>query len=330
MIPDVSVVVTTYNQGPYVAEALRSVFAQTWPPREVVVVDDGSEDDTPAQVAAFGRDVVYVRQATRGVAGARNAGVQRARGTLVAFLDGDDVWEPEHLAAQVEAASTTTPPTGLVAVDGVEVAGERVLRPSLFAAHAERCFADPGATVAHGDVYRLLLHDNLIATTSQVMVPAAVLAAVGPSDERIRVVSDYDLYLRIAARYPVTLVRRRLTRWRYLPTSASGPAPRRALVWRLEMARVLRKHLAEAPAAARPLVQRSLRRRVLATAKDAAYYGALVDRVEAWRCLWRLVAEHGVSPALLVWVLALGCPRRLAARLGPGARQALARVLVPA
>lgn len=330
MTPDVSVVVTTYNQGPYVADAVRSVLAQTYRPREIIVVDDGSEDDTAARLAPFAGDVVYLRQPNRGVAAARNTGVARARGELVAFLDGDDVWEPEHLAAQVEAARTTTPPTGLVAVDGVEVADTQVLRPSLFAAHARRCFADPAATVAHGDVYRLLLHDNLIATMSQVMVPAAVLAAVGPSDERIRVVSDYDLYLRIAARYPVTLVRRRLTRWRYRPTSASGPAARRALVWGLDMARVLRKHLGGARPAVRPLVRRSLRRRVLVTAKDAAYYGALVDRAEAWRCLWRLVAEHGVSPALLVWVLALGCPRRLAARLGPSARQALARVLVPA
>ncbi len=102
--PSVSVVVTTYNQARYIAETIESVLAQTHAPREIIVVDDGSTDETPSITARFGDRITCIRQKNQGIAGSRNAGIRRASGELIAFLDGDDLWEPGKLAAQVDLA----------------------------------------------------------------------------------------------------------------------------------------------------------------------------------------------------------------------------------
>lgn len=93
----VSVVVPAYNYGRFLAGALDSVLAQTVRPHEVIVVDDGSTDDTPAVAARFAGRVAYVRQANAGVSAARNNGIGRATGDWLAFLDADDEWEPDFL-----------------------------------------------------------------------------------------------------------------------------------------------------------------------------------------------------------------------------------------
>ena len=97
--PLVSVVIPVHNGGRFLAEAIDSVLAQGYPHREVVVVDDGSTDDSAAIARA--RPVRYQRQENQGVAAARNAGLAAARGELIAFLDQDDVWLPHKLDAQV-------------------------------------------------------------------------------------------------------------------------------------------------------------------------------------------------------------------------------------
>jgi glycosyltransferase involved in cell wall biosynthesis len=95
----VSVVVPAYNAERYVAEAIASALVQRLPHDEIVVVDDGSTDGTAAMVEAFGDQVVLVRTERRGPGAARNAGIARARGTLLAFLDADDVWADGALEA---------------------------------------------------------------------------------------------------------------------------------------------------------------------------------------------------------------------------------------
>jgi glycosyltransferase involved in cell wall biosynthesis len=99
--PGVSVVVPVRDGARYLAEALRSVAAQTLPPLEVIVVDDGSSDHSPALAAAAGAQVV--RQPPGGQAAARNRGVELARGELVAFLDADDLWPADKLEGQAAA-----------------------------------------------------------------------------------------------------------------------------------------------------------------------------------------------------------------------------------
>src|SRR5712675_1199611 len=96
----VSVIIPTYNSGRLVVEAVESALAQTLAPAEILVVDDGSTDDTRDRLAKFGPPVSYIHQENQGVAAARNRGIRAATGDLVAFLDADDVWHPKKLERQ--------------------------------------------------------------------------------------------------------------------------------------------------------------------------------------------------------------------------------------
>jgi glycosyltransferase involved in cell wall biosynthesis len=97
----VSTIIAVYNGAAYLQEALKSVLHQTHPPAEIIVVDDGSTDATPAIVAAIPHPLVYIRQENQGVAVALNTGIQRATAKYISFLDADDLWAPLKLAAQV-------------------------------------------------------------------------------------------------------------------------------------------------------------------------------------------------------------------------------------
>lgn len=113
MIPSVSVVIPTYNYGRFIAETIESVLAQTLPPAEIIVVDDGSTDETEEIVRGFGDKVRYIRQENQGVCEARNNGVANSSGEYIAFLDADDIWEPEKLEKQI-AKFTDDDEIGLV------------------------------------------------------------------------------------------------------------------------------------------------------------------------------------------------------------------------
>ncbi len=93
----VSVIIPVYNMAPYIAEALGSLFAQTWREIEAIVINDGSTDETEARLAPYRERIVYIKQKNRGVMAARNAGLRVARGRYVALLDGDDLWAPKFL-----------------------------------------------------------------------------------------------------------------------------------------------------------------------------------------------------------------------------------------
>jgi glycosyltransferase involved in cell wall biosynthesis len=99
--PMVSVVIPTYNQPAFLHEALRSVFAQTFRDYEVVVINDGSTDDTAAQLAQYAGRIRLITQDNQGIGRARNRGMDEARGRYIAFLDHDDLWHPQKLETQV-------------------------------------------------------------------------------------------------------------------------------------------------------------------------------------------------------------------------------------
>lgn len=107
----ISVIVPTYNSAQYLGEALTSIAAQTLPADEIIVVDDGSTDETQQVVRPF--DVTYIYQANAGAAAARNRGVAAAQGTILAFLDADDLWQPTKLAWQM-AVLTKHPTVDMV------------------------------------------------------------------------------------------------------------------------------------------------------------------------------------------------------------------------
>ena len=101
----ISVIIPTYNRAHCVGEAIQSVLDQTYKNFEIIVVDDGSTDNTQEVLATFGDKIKVIRQENRGVSAARNAGIREARGEWLAFLDSDDLWLPEKLAIQMKELS---------------------------------------------------------------------------------------------------------------------------------------------------------------------------------------------------------------------------------
>lgn len=326
MNPLVSVVVTTYNQAPYIEQALKSVLAQSYQPYEVIVVDDGSTDDTPSRIAAFAERVIYVRQENQGVAGSRNAGIRRARGEYLAFLDGDDLWEPEKLAVQV-AQARRHPDSGLIAVDGIQFDEKGTLETTLF--YGAVSGQIPEGSVSSGSYYHRLLQSQFIYTTSQVMIPARVLASVGLSDPRFRRASDYDLYIRIAARFDITIVRRRLTRWRYLASSASGPMSLRLFNYLLEDIAILKKHRLQTRGEDRELVARIIDGKTKMAGEKLYRYGLESDRSLATSYLFKLMAENPLAPAAPLLLAGLWCPEVIRKRIAPAVRGLFSSEVLP-
>ncbi len=212
--PLVSVVIPTHDCGPYVVQAVESALAQTVRDLEIIVVDDGSTDDTAARLRAFGRRIVTLAQDRRGAAAARNAGIARARGAYVAFLDADDLWTPDKLEAQL-ALAEAHPGVGLVFTDccffnagGVVqaswIAGREGFRP------ARRL--PPGGTWV-GRAWRDLLLQNFIATPA-VLVTRECLAGAGGFDASYVTGEDHHLWVRIAARCDLGYIHRPLARIR--------------------------------------------------------------------------------------------------------------------
>jgi glycosyltransferase involved in cell wall biosynthesis len=164
--PRVSIILPTYNRGPFLEQAFHSIAAQTFRDWELIVVDDGSEDDTRDVVkdcaASLGR-VRYIHQANQGAYGARNTGLDHARGEFVAFFDSDDIWLPHHLARCVEGLDAN-PDVDWVygACRVVDHATGRVITPSTFYVDGEpRAFM----RLAHRQSGRLRILDDPNATS---------------------------------------------------------------------------------------------------------------------------------------------------------------------
>jgi len=342
MTPLVSVVVTTYNHGQYIQETLRSVFAQTYSNFEVIVVDDGSTDDTSTKLQAFHGRICYVHQENQGVAASRNTGVQKARGEFIALLDGDDLWEPGKLAIQTKALEES-PRAGFAAVNGQEFDQHGVTGPQLVDRELLEWLASsqcgPQGKYLAGSCYRLFLIRNRISTVSQVMFPRTVLETVGPSDSSFRTGSDYDLYLRVLKDHDIVIINEPLTRWRYLPSSASGPREMRMLRWMEDDIKVLTKHLTMATAEDRVLVSNVIRTKsiTLRYKQDCHYVESIRDLdncrpkdfVSKARASCRLIAilkKRSVPITMVISYLGgLWLPRRWVNMLRPRINKVLLR-----
>lgn len=187
--PRVSVIIPTYNRSAWLKEAVNSVVNQTFTNVELIIADDGSDDDTPEIVSQFSHPVRYLRLAHSGrPAVVRNRALDASAGDLVAFLDDDDLWAPEKLEEQV-ALFEKHPQVDFVycnarAVDAAGQLSAPLLSPSqrqpkrVFDALLASCFIYP----------------------STIMVSRKRMLAAGAFDESLPIVEDYDLWLRLAYR----------------------------------------------------------------------------------------------------------------------------------
>ncbi|SMC50185.1 Glycosyltransferase involved in cell wall bisynthesis [Desulfocicer vacuolatum DSM 3385] len=189
----VSVVIPTYNSGKYLVKALDSVFSQTFENYEIIVVDDGSTDNTRQIVQGYGKRVRYFYQAQSGPSHARNFGIRNAKGNLIAFLDADDVWMAEKLEKQVELFKRDAD-LGMV--------------------FTEHSLFDETGIYRREINKKKLLNGNLAANilllsgvgTPTVMVKKSVFDEQGMFEEFMVYAEDDNLWIRIAANYPVRLI----------------------------------------------------------------------------------------------------------------------------
>lgn len=241
----VSVVIPAYNAGRFLGQAIESVVAQSLAAHEIIVVDDGSSDDTFATARAC-PGVTCLRQANRGAAAARNAGIGHACGDFIAFLDADDVWLPDKLERQL-AAFDRHPEAGFsfsafwFVPAGVTDARDAPYEPEpLLAWLGDR--PDSHGTPS-GVMYKVLLACNCV-NTSSVLVRAPALREVGGFDDSFLFGEDWDLWLRLAERFPGIYMRRPTARVRLHGESLSGRADDRTEAYYSANVRVLEKHLA--------------------------------------------------------------------------------------
>ena len=201
-LPLVSVIMPAYNARAWIEQALESALAQTYTHLEVIVVDDGSRDDTPAlveQIARRDSRVCLVRQQNAGVAAARNRAIAASDGEFIAPLDADDVWMPDKIERQVECMMRGGEEVGLVYSWWISIDEDnRVLTPG---AHWD----------AQGDVLEALLFCNFIGNASVPLFRRAALDQVGGYNCDLRAQNaqgceDWDISLRIAEHFKVGCV----------------------------------------------------------------------------------------------------------------------------
>ena len=188
----VSVVIPTLNRRQRISRAIDSVRRQSRPADEILVVDDGSTDDTARFIAETYPEVPVLRQANRGVSAARNAGIHESKGELIAFLDSDDEWLPRKLERQLQAMEAS-PGALLCHTNEIWIRNGRRVNPM----KKHQKFG--------GRIFEKALPLCVISPSS-VLVDRRLFDEVGLFDESLPACEDYDLWLRVCARFPVLFV----------------------------------------------------------------------------------------------------------------------------
>jgi len=207
----VSVVIPTYNCGHFLTQAVDSVFAQTVAPGEIIVVDDGSTDDTRERLMTYRKRVRYLYHSNQGPSRTRNRGIQEAKNEVIAFLDSDDVWHPRKLELQM-AAWNQHPRLGMLGTLSFDWPTSALPRIG---------DGSPAAVVAVS--WSKLVVKNYFITSS-VLVRRGLWELTGGFDEELRGPEDRDLWLRIAEQSPVGNLLLALTGYRRLAGSLSWQA----------------------------------------------------------------------------------------------------------
>jgi glycosyltransferase involved in cell wall biosynthesis len=303
--PLVSVVMPAYNCAAYIAAAIESVLGQSYRPLEIIVADDGSIDRTHEVVATY-PEVIYLRQANGGPSRARNAGIRRARGEYVAFLDADDLWPPDKLAEQVMFLQTH-PEVALLFGNARRFADDGWTEPPLF----ER-YGFTSSYFGHDHLVTKavvkLLEANFIPTGT-VMARTHALFDAGLFDERFNRAEDWDLWLRLAIRYPIAYSRKlwKLKRVRQDALSNDTEAM-------TEAALAVVEKLHRKPAAGWTGLGADLARRLAAGYRNLGYLYLRQCRLADARRALRASLAHGLhTRALVYWATTFLGPRLVGA-----------------
>lgn len=195
----ISVIIPTYNRSSFLRDAIHSVFNQDYfggsgPGKayELIIVDDGSSDDTEQRVSELGDRLIFVQQEHRGVSAARNTGLDLARGEYIAFLDSDDLWKREKLRVQMSLMEAF-PCTKLCYTDEIWMRKGVFVNPKM----KHRKYS--------GWIFDKVLPLCLLSLSST-LFRREVFEEVGRFDESLPACEDYDLGIRLAHRYPIHFI----------------------------------------------------------------------------------------------------------------------------
>ena len=188
----ISVIVPTYNRAQQLPRALDSILCQSCSPKEIIVVDDGSTDETSALMTSEYPEIVFIQQQNTGVSSARNVGIKRASGDWIAFLDSDDEWLPEKLEIQMKALYEN-PEIKICHTNEIWIRNGKRVNPKkkhekfggwIFQKCLPLCCISPSSVIIHKSFFK----------------------EIGLFDYSLPVCEDYDLWLRITARNPVLYI----------------------------------------------------------------------------------------------------------------------------
>ena len=286
--PLVSVIIPNYNHAQYVGDAIWSVLTQEYRNFEIIVVDDGSTDNSREVIAQFGDKVQYIHQKNAGLSAARNTGIKASKGVLIGVLDADDMYESIFLSTLVVTLQENPD------ADGVYCGYQFVDHKNNLLPQIE---ARP---VDHDKLYDALLDGNFFVPES-IFLRRYVYDNVGLFDETLRACEDWDVWLRVTKKYKIVHSPNILTRHRILPGSMSTD-PQRMLTYRLA---VLKKHVGDEPVGnGSSVAHRAYGRAYLGSCVEYLQYGN-TDR--AYECFQKLANIYPVLLTELDTFYQLGC-----------------------
>lgn len=195
-MPTVSIVIPTLNRAHLIGRAIKSVLAQTYQDIEIIVVDDGSIDETERVIQECGNErIKYIKhKKTKGPGAARNAGIEASSGYYIAFLDSDDEWMPTKIEAQIRLFKNRNKKIGLV-YTGVEIIDQN-----------KKIVIEKVLCKYKGFVFDKILSTNFIVGSSTIMIKRRVLDKAGQFDEYLPSCEDWDLWIRVARYYEFDFV----------------------------------------------------------------------------------------------------------------------------
>lgn len=218
-LPLVSIVIPTYNRAGVICRTVDNVLEQTYPNTEIIIVDDGSKDDTVERLKKYGERIRVIRQANAGPAAARNRGIEAARGKFVALQDSDDLWVNTKLAKQISVLETAGDAVVCCLCDTLMRYTDR---PQI--TDFQRAWVYPPYEQGIWTNVAEVLATRFVFFCQTAVIRRDVLARIGGFDESLKYHEDYELPLRIALEGPWGFVRDQLTIWNQSSESYSQKA----------------------------------------------------------------------------------------------------------
>jgi len=284
----VSIIIPNYNHARYLGDAIHSVLNQEYQNFEIIVVDDGSTDNSREVAGQFGEKIHYIYQENAGLSAARNTGIRAAEGSLIGVLDADDMYEPTFIGTLVAALDSNS------GADGIYCGYQFVDRENNLLPQVE------SRPVSSDKLFEALLDGNFFVPES-VILYRYVYEDIGLFDEALRACEDWDVWLRVVKKYRILHTPEILTRHRILAGSMSTD-PLRMLTARLA---VLKKHVGGEPlVGGSSIVHRAYGRAYLGSCVEYLQYG---DSDRSYECFQKMA---NICPGLLLDVdtyYQLGC-----------------------